>query len=78
MATTTKATEDKKEGSVVMKYDNPQGINVEDFIKTALKEMLIADSDTLHLLAEVENPDKTVTKIKFDLVITELKSEAAK
>jgi hypothetical protein len=61
-----------KEGSVVVKYDTPSSVNVEDFIKTALKEMLIADSDTLHLLAEVENPDKTVTKIKFDLVITEL------
>lgn len=60
------------EGTVVVKYDNPTNVNVEDFLKAALKEMLIADSDTLHLLSEIENPDKTITKIKFDLIITEL------
>ena len=73
MATETKPA-GNKEGSIVIRYDTPQGVNIEEFIKTALKEMLIADSDTLHLIAEVDNPDKTITKIKFDLIITELAS----
>jgi hypothetical protein len=63
------------EATVVVKYDTPQHVNIEEFLKTALKEMLIADSDTLHLLAAVENPDATTTKIKFDLIITELTND---
>ncbi len=60
------------ETKVVVEYDNLSTVNVETFFKDAIKEMLVADNDTLTLMIEVDNPDSTVTKVQFDLVIKEL------
>jgi hypothetical protein len=66
------------EATVVAKYDNVDKLNMDVFLRTALKEMLVADSDTLNLEAGVTNTDGSITKIKFDLIITELVNETAK
>ena len=57
---------------VAVTFQEPDKVTIEAFVKAALKEMLVADSDTLHIVGEVLNPDKSITKIKFDLVLLEI------
>lgn len=66
-----------KTDKVVIQYDNVESITVSDFLKAVLKEMLIADTDTLKMQAEVENPDSSLTTIEFDIIITKLSNDKA-
>jgi hypothetical protein len=66
-----------KKDKVVIQYDNVESITVSEFLKAVLKEMLIADTDTLKMQAEVENPDSSLTTIEFDIIITKLSNDKA-
>jgi hypothetical protein len=67
MATATPAGKTK-----VTTYDDPSKMNVHDFIKAMLKEMLLADNDTLTMDAEISNPDGSKANIKFEVKISEV------
>lgn len=69
------SAEDPNTKKVVKTFDKAEDVNVDTFLKSALKEMLVADTDTMHLVAEVKNPDGTKININFDLVITSLTQE---
>jgi hypothetical protein len=56
-------------------FEAPEKLNTHDFIKAILKEMLLADNDTLTLEAEIKNPDSTKATIKFSVKIEEVSTK---
>jgi len=60
---------------VVSSYEDANKTTLEGFIKDCIREMLLADNDTLHVNCKVER-EATKIEVQFDIVITNLEELA--
>ena len=71
----TPTTDTAANQNVVVNYESVPDVRVDTFFKDVLKEMLIADNDTLVAQLEVANPDGSVTEVEFNIVIVKLENK---
>ena len=55
-----------------IKYDDPEKLDVGTFLRDMLREMLLADNDTITMNVEIKNPTGGNAQVKFTIKIEEV------